>query len=107
MDKNVETKEIFGYRGEKWMDSRNNMVLDRYGHVTFISRECRINGFPPHSYEGALECKRIGINNIRVSVRHTADDVFVLSHDETISNEARNPDGSIIGGGGIDHRKHN
>lgn len=65
-------------------------------NVEFMSREGRVNGVPGNSYLSAYECKKVQINNIRVSLRRTLDEHVVLSHDEEINNEARNPDGSKI-----------
>ena len=66
------------------------------GFFTFVSREGRVNGTPANSITGIEEAIKAGFTSIRVSVRMTKDRVWVLFHDETINDLARNPDGSEI-----------
>ena len=65
---------------------------------TFISREGDIDNVPLNSIYGVIKSKKYGYDRMRVDVRLTSDNVFVLSHDATINSEARNVDGTEIEG---------
>ena len=62
----------------------------------FITREGRVNGVPGNSVYGVRASLDAGYESIRVSVRETKDHVWVLSHDASINQEARNADGSQL-----------
>lgn len=73
-----------------------NAVDNVESNTVFLSRECRINGYPGNSVSGALECIRNGVRHLRVSVRNTSDGVPVLQHDATIYDEARTENGGRV-----------
>ncbi len=64
--------------------------------VKFISREGLQGGAPPCSVAGARAAREAGYDSIRVSLRRTADGVWVLCHNDTINEQARLPDGSEL-----------
>ena len=64
--------------------------------VTFISREGMLDGVPPCSIPGTRAAKEAGYDSIRVSVRRTADGVWVLSHNDSINEQARTPQGEEL-----------
>ena len=72
------------------------LLLGQRPAVKFISREGMFAGVPPCSVVGAREAKAAGYDSIRVSVQRTADGVWVRSHDGSINDQARLPDGSEL-----------
>lgn len=62
----------------------------------FITREGRVNGAPGNSIYGMEASLAAGYKSMRVSVRETKDHVWVLCHDASINQEARNPDGTEL-----------
>lgn len=73
----------------------NLAIPSEKSNFIWCSREGSLN-CPPNSIYGVINSKKYGYSQMRVSVRKTSDNVFVLIHDEIINNEARNIDGTII-----------
>lgn len=65
-------------------------------NLLFFSREGRGLDVPPASLISIKEAYANGYDGYRLNVCKTSDGYYVLSHDETINNVARNADGSLI-----------
>lgn len=66
---------------------------------TFICRQGQIGGRPENSIEGAMYAKENGYDDIRVSVKFTADGIPVLFHDTELGSKVKNPDGTAVASG--------
>ena len=66
---------------------------------TFINRQGQIEGRPENSLEGVLYAKENGYDDIRVSVKFTADGIPVLFHDNELGYNVKNSDGTDVASG--------
>ena len=90
--------EFYKYKvnnAEKAISSIESVKNSPY---TFINRQGELGGRPENSLEGVLYAKENGYDDIRVSVKFTADGIPVLFHDNTLGIKVKNKDGSDIAG---------
>lgn len=66
---------------------------------TFICRQGQIGGRPENSLEGALYAKENGYDDIRVSVKFTADNIPALFHDAELGYNVKNTDATAVASG--------
>ena len=81
---------------EKAISSVENVKNSPY---TFICRQGQIGGRPENSLEGVLYAKENGYDDIRVSVKFTADGIPVLFHDKELGYNVKNSDGTAVASG--------
>jgi hypothetical protein len=81
---------------EKAIDPIENVKNSPY---TFINRQGQIGGRPENSLEGVLYAKENGYDDIRVSIKFTADGIPVLFHDAELGHNVKNPDGTDVASG--------
>lgn len=85
------------------LDCFELQVIDKYEpglnpNIIFQCRNVDDSAYPPYSKWYVQAAYKNQYDRVRVVVRETTDGHFVLIHDNTINNEARNLDGTAISG---------
>lgn len=86
---------------EQCLDCISIQLLDKYSvsgdpNIIWQCRNVDESTFPPYSKYYVQAAAHNQFDRVRFNVRITTDGEYVLIHDNTINNEARNPDGTVI-----------
>ncbi|MEO8211394.1 MAG: glycerophosphodiester phosphodiesterase family protein [bacterium] len=60
-----------------------DLALARGDSMLLFAHRGILNYFPEHSMDGANEARQLGFNAIEIDIRKSADDEYVIFHDET------------------------
>ena len=71
-------------------------IFSSVPNIIWQAREVGLGGYPPFSKDYVKLSASNQFDRIIVYVRITTDGYYVSIHDDTINNEARNPDGTAI-----------
>ena len=93
---NLVGGDFYRFKIDNVKNELNQVMSLKASPYTFISRQGELGGRPENSLVGCLYAKENGYDDIRVSVRLTADNVPVLFHDDLLKIKVRNADGSAI-----------
>ena len=61
----------------------NDLAFTRGDSMLLFAHRGILNYFPEHSVEGANEAHRLGFNAIEIDIRKSADNAYIIFHDET------------------------
>ncbi len=93
---NLVGGDFYRFKIDNVKNELNQVMSLKASPYTFISRQGELGGRPENSLAGCLYAKENGYDDIRVSVRLTADNIPVLFHDDLLKIKVRNADGSVI-----------
>lgn len=95
----IAAGEFYKYKVNSVEKSIYSIESVKNSPYTFICRQGQIEGRPENSLEGVLYAKENGYDDIRVSVKFTADGIPVLFHDTELGYNVKNPDGTAVASG--------
>lgn len=91
--------EFYKYKVNNVEKAISSIESVKNSPYTFINRQGQLGGRPENSLEGVLYAKENGYDDIRVSVKFTADGIPVLFHDNTLGYNVKNADGTAVASG--------
>lgn len=94
----IAAGEFYKYKANNVEKAISSIESVKNSPYTFINRQGELGGRPENSLKGVLYAKENGYDDIRVSVKFTADGIPVLFHDNTLGTKVKNKDGSDIAG---------
>ena len=95
----IAAGEFYKYKANNTEKVVSSIESVKNSPYTFINRQGQIEGRPENSLEGVLYAKENGYDDIRVSVKFTADGIPVLFHDAELGYNVKNSDGTAVASG--------